>query len=163
MRRQSGFSLIELMAVVAIIGILAAIAFPSYNSYVLRSNRATGKTKVMEVVAKQESWFNDRKGYSASLVDLGFIPSGTTLYLKKNGNVENATSTDAIYSIQLATYGAVSPTGSCGMSGAPTALQYVVVATPINQQTKDTGCGKLCYSHLGEKGVSGTSTDCWNR
>lgn len=43
MKRQSGFTLIELMIVVAIVAILAAIALPAYQTY-------TKKAKFSEVV-----------------------------------------------------------------------------------------------------------------
>ncbi|MCU7851125.1 MAG: prepilin-type N-terminal cleavage/methylation domain-containing protein [Candidatus Thiodiazotropha sp. (ex Monitilora ramsayi)] len=53
MKKQAGFTLIELMIVVAIIAILAAVAIPAYQSYVKEAEMtkvSTTYTKAVEVV-----------------------------------------------------------------------------------------------------------------
>jgi len=55
-KRQTGFTLIELMIVVAVIGILAAIAYPNYSDYVLRSRRSDAQAGLMELRLAQEKF-----------------------------------------------------------------------------------------------------------
>ncbi|WP_421303868.1 pilin [Aeromonas veronii] len=58
MKKQSGFTLIELMIVVAIVAILAAVALPAYQSYTQRAKfteviAATGPAKTAVEVCVQ--------------------------------------------------------------------------------------------------------------
>ena len=57
MKKQNGFTLIELMIVVAIIGVLSAIAYPSYQSYMKKSARADAKVGLTKLADKQERFY----------------------------------------------------------------------------------------------------------
>jgi prepilin-type N-terminal cleavage/methylation domain len=71
MKKQSGFTLIELMIVVAIVAILAAIALPAYQSYAARAKftevvSATGPYKTAIEVCYQTTTDLTQCGYNTN-------------------------------------------------------------------------------------------------
>lgn len=64
MRKQAGFTLIEIMIVVIAIGVLAAIAIPNYTDYVRRSKAQEAMSELSTMRIKMEQWFQDNRTYT---------------------------------------------------------------------------------------------------
>jgi len=63
-RRNSGFTLIELMITVVIIAILVAIAYPSYTRYIARSNRTAAQSYLMDLAQREQQYLLDARTYA---------------------------------------------------------------------------------------------------
>ncbi|MBA2056631.1 prepilin-type N-terminal cleavage/methylation domain-containing protein [Psychrobacter cryohalolentis] len=82
-KNHRGFTLIEMMIVVAIIGILAAIAYPSYQSYVIKSKRTDMMSEMQNIASIIESRKLAQGNYSNALItglDGDYPKQGSALY-----------------------------------------------------------------------------------
>ena len=134
MHRTKGFSLIELMIAVAIVAILASIAYPSYQNYVIRSNRADAKQVLLNLSSLQGQYMLDNRTYA--------VGTGAIATLTGSGS----TTVDDVYTIQI------------GPSTATNPPTYTITATPKSGSIQD-GDGTLTVNQLGVRG--GTSS--WER
>lgn len=67
MKKEQGFSLLELMIAVAVVGILAGVAYPSYLSMLQDTRRSDGQAALMDLAARQERFFYDQRTYAGSI------------------------------------------------------------------------------------------------
>ena len=77
MKKQQGFTLIELMIVVAIIGILAAIAIPAYQDYTIRAQVSEGLSLSSGAKAAVAEFFQDSGSWPTNneLAGLEAVPA----------------------------------------------------------------------------------------
>src|SRR5437868_13177613 len=78
LRKQEGFTLIELMIVVAIIGILAAIAIPNFLQYQMKSRQSEAKTNLGAIKTSEVAFQAERGCYVGIAAEGVAAPAGGT-------------------------------------------------------------------------------------
>ena len=136
MRKQTGFTLIELMIVVAIVAILAAIALPAYQNY-------TKKARFSEVVASTGAAKAAVEVCYSNLNDLTVCDAGS------NGVPANPSGATGLLQSLTTTNGVITAT-AVGASGTPVnsleGENYILTPTPTN--------GKLIWSNNASGSIS---------
>ena len=80
MKKQQGFTLIELMIVVAIIGVLSAIAIPAYKDYVTKSEVASAVSTMKALITPLEAHIQENGSTTmAKFDDIGTIATANPL------------------------------------------------------------------------------------
>ena len=145
MRRQAGFTIIELLIAVAIVGILTMVAYPSYQDSVRKSRRSDGVAASLAVQVAQERFRGSCRFYAQNL--------GSSDVCGANAGASTAaagtTSNEGYYTLSIE---ASSATGNA----------YTIVATPTGSQADDTACSpmKIAFTTTNPNGLK-TPADCW--
>jgi type IV pilus assembly protein PilA len=116
MKKDEGFTLIELMIVIAIIGILAAIAIPQFSAYRMRSYNSAAESDLRNAATAQEAYYVDHQTYVAA-PQTNLIGQTYGLYTSQNVAMDGAADAThytmtAFHSSGNKTYTLIGPGGS---------------------------------------------------
>jgi type IV pilus assembly protein PilE len=138
-KKDRGFTLIELVVVVAIIAIVATIALPSYTNYVRKARRNAAEASMQQIGLLEERFRADNTAYTTAWASLGSDPSGT------------------YYKYTLAV------TAAAGTTPAT----YTITATPLvdqlNDNSRGTSCNPLTLGVTTTGVLSKTPAICWGQ
>ena len=75
LKRQDGFTLVELMVVVAIIGLLSAVAIPNFKKYQAKAKISEAKLQLSAAYTAEQSFYSDFNIYHHCLNYMGYNPA----------------------------------------------------------------------------------------
>lgn len=144
-----GFTLIELVIAIAILAIIVGIAIPAYTSQVVKTNRAEGKSALMQAAQALERCYTRFSSYTDSQCGVHGQLAGAGI-LSENRHY-------------LVSY-----------AGTPGSTTFTLQSTPqssqdSNQADRDKWCGTFTLTHTGRRDMecddgecTWDATRCWN-
>ncbi len=75
LRKDEGFTLVELMIVVAIIGVLSAVAVPNFQKYQAKAKTSEAKVQLAAAYTSEQAFFGDFGIYASCLNYMGYNPA----------------------------------------------------------------------------------------
>jgi len=132
LKRQDGFTLVELMVVVAIIGLLSAVAVPNFKKYQAKAKISEAKLQLSAAYTAQSSFFSDYNIYHHCLTYMGFDPgpeSANRYYV--TGFTNGAAAIDAT-AYQSAVNSGLDATAGTGCPNVASATSGAVAANSTN-------------------------------
>lgn len=125
LRRQEGFTLVELMLVVAIIGLLSAVAVPNFKKYQAKAKVAEAKLQLSAAYTAEQAFYSDFGMYAHCLAYMGYDPSGeiSSRYFAVgfHGAPSNGAAAAGAIALQAINSGLNIAVGGCQTGTTPTA------------------------------------------
>jgi len=141
-----GFTLIEMAVVMLVLSIIVTLAYSGYRSAVLHSHRTEVKNELLDLAAREATYFSNTNTYTSSASALGY--TGNFPQFSSNG-----------YYIII-----IDITNATPLPGQPAG--YILAAGAIGGQANDTDCQTF---NLNDQGVrsstslagANTTSTCW--
>ena len=142
MRKQTGFTLVELMIVVAIVGVLTAVAIISYENFTAKTERNIDCVQTLPEMARdQENYRKINRVYADTFTKLNTVARVGVTWAATPANSTN--------------------THTYTLTTANSDRTFLLTCTPTKATAglDASDCGALTYDNFGRKGGVGASGD----